>query len=111
MKHSDVKQLLLRNLLLVGLHHNDVLKQCQTMKNDACTAEHLLNLARQAEYRDITALRLTNNVTSSPEGYMARITFRLSLLNAFNNPMYCKAVCNRDAFNVFVYPNGNIIFM
>ena len=42
---------------------------------------------------------------------MARITFRLILLNAFNNPMYCKAVCNRDAFNVFVYPNGNIIFM
>ena len=39
---------------------------------------------------------------------MARITFRLILLNAFNN---CKAVCNRDAFNVFVYPNGNIIFM
>ena len=36
----------------------------------------------------------------SPEGYMARITFRLILLNAFNNPMYCKAVCNRDAFNV-----------
>ena len=35
----------------------------------------------------------------------------LILLNAFNNPMYCKAVCNRDAFNVFVYPNGNIIFM
>ena len=28
----------------------------------------------------------------SPEGYMARITFRLLLLNAFNNPMYCKAV-------------------
>ena len=27
--------------------------------------------------------------------------------------MYCrpKAVCNRDAFKVFVYPNGNIIFM
>ena len=47
----------------------------------------------------------------SPEGYMACITFRLILLNAFNNPMYCKAVCNIDAFNVFVYPNGNIIFM
>ena len=47
----------------------------------------------------------------SPEGYLARIVFRLILLNAFNNPMYCKAVCNIDAFNVFVYPNGNIIFM
>ena len=37
--------------------------------------------------------------------------FMLILLNAFNNPMYCKAVCNRDALNVLVYPNGNIIFM
>ena len=26
MRHTDVKQLLLRNLLLVGLHHKDVLK-------------------------------------------------------------------------------------
>ena len=47
MKHTDVKQLLLRNLLLVGLRHKDVLKQCQIMKSDTCTAEHLLNLARQ----------------------------------------------------------------
>ena len=47
MRHTDVKQLLLRNLLLVGLRHKDVLKQCQTMKSNACTAEHLLNLARQ----------------------------------------------------------------
>ena len=47
----------------------------------------------------------------SPEGYMARITFRLILLNAFNNPMYCKAVWNRDAFNVFVYRKDIIIFM
>ena len=65
MKHTDVKQLLLRNLLLVGLRHKDVLKQCQTMKSDACTAEHLLNLARQAEYRDTTALGLTKTVTSN----------------------------------------------
>ena len=34
MKHTDVKQLLLRNLLLVGLRHKDVMKQCQTMKSD-----------------------------------------------------------------------------
>ena len=64
-KHTDVKQLLLRNLLLVGLRYKDVLKQCQTMKSDACTAEHLLNLARQAEYRDTTALRLTKTVASN----------------------------------------------
>ena len=69
MKHTDVKQLLLRNLLLVGLHHKDVLKQCQTMKSDACTAEHLLNLARQAEYRDTTALRLTKTVTSNAHAH------------------------------------------
>ena len=65
MKRTDVKQLLLRNLLFVGLRHKDVLKQCQTMKSDACTAEHLLNLARQAEYRDTTAVRLTKTVTSN----------------------------------------------
>ena len=69
MKHSDVKQILLRNLLPVGLHHKDVLKQCQTMKSDACTAEHLLNLARQAEYRDTTTLRLTNTVTSNAHAH------------------------------------------
>ena len=67
MKHTDVKQRNLRNLLLVGLRHKDVLKQCQTMKSDACTAEHLLNLARQAEYRDTTALRLTKTVTSNAQ--------------------------------------------
>ena len=65
MKHTDGKQLLLRNLLLVGLRHKDVLKQCQIMKSDTCTAEHLLNLARQAEYRDTTALRLTKTITSN----------------------------------------------
>ena len=51
MKHTDVKQLLLRNLYLVSLHHKDVLKQCQTMKNDACTAEHLLNLVQSRVQR------------------------------------------------------------
>ena len=35
------------------------------MKSDTCTAEHLLNLARQAEYRDTTAFRLTKTVTSN----------------------------------------------
>ena len=69
MKHTDVKQLLLRNLLLVGLRQKDVLKQCQTLKSDACTAEHLLNLARQAEYRDTTALRLTKTVTTNAHAH------------------------------------------
>ena len=54
---------------MVGLRHKDVLKQCQTMKSDACTAEHLLNLARQAEYRDTTALRLTKTVTSNAHAH------------------------------------------
>ena len=69
MKHTDVKQLLLRNLLLVGLRQKDVLKQCQTLKSDACTAEHLLNLARQTEYRDTTALRLTKTVTTNAHAH------------------------------------------
>ena len=64
MKNTDVKQLLLRNLLLVGLRHKDVLKQCQNLKSDICIADHILNLARQAEYRDTTTLRLTKTVTT-----------------------------------------------
>ena len=67
MKHSDVKQLLLRNLLLVSLSHKHVLKQCQNLKSDICTADHILNLARQAEYRDTTALRLTKTVTTDTQ--------------------------------------------
>ena len=65
MKHTDVKQLLLRNLLLVGLRQ----KQCQTLKSDACTAEHLLNLARQAEYKDTTALGLTKTITTNAHAH------------------------------------------
>ena len=38
-------------------------------EDDACTAEHLLNLARQAEYRDTTALRLTKTVTSNAHAH------------------------------------------
>ena len=67
MKHSDVKQLLLRNLLIVGLRHKDVLKQCQNLKSDICTADHILSLARQAEYRDTTVLRLTRTVTTDAQ--------------------------------------------
>ena len=39
------------------------------MKSDACTAEHILNLARQAEYRDTTALRLTKTVTTNAHAH------------------------------------------
>ncbi|ELU01549.1 hypothetical protein CAPTEDRAFT_201809 [Capitella teleta] len=35
--HADVKQLLLRNLLLVGLSHRDMLRECQRLKNSDCT--------------------------------------------------------------------------
>ena len=34
MKHSDIKQFLLRNMLLVGLRHKDVFKQCQNLKSE-----------------------------------------------------------------------------
>ena len=62
MKNTDVKQLRLHNMLLVGLRHKYVLGQCQTRKSDVCTSsEHLLNLARQVEYKDTTTLRLTKN--------------------------------------------------
>ena len=81
MKHTDVKQLLhvLRNLLFVGLRHKDVLKQCQTLKSDACTAEHLLNLARQAEYIDTTALRLTKTVTHNAHAHTLQDNSEASL--------------------------------
>ena len=87
MKHTDVKQLLLRNLLLVGLRHKDVLKQCQTMKNDACTAEHILNLARQAEYRDTTALRLPKTVTTNAHAHTLQDNSE-SLLHQINQRRY-----------------------
>ena len=79
MKHTDLKQLLLRNLLSVGLSHKDVLKQCQTLKSDTCTAEHLLNLARQAEYRDTTALRITKTVTTNAHAHTLQDNSELSL--------------------------------
>ena len=61
MKHTDITQLLLRNLLLVGLRHKDVLKQCQNLKSDVCTADHRLNLSRQAEYKDTTSIKTNKN--------------------------------------------------
>ena len=76
MKNTDVKQLLLRNLLLVGLRHKDVLKQCQNLKSDICIADHILNLARQAEYRDTTTLRLTKTVTTDAQAHAFQDTSR-----------------------------------
>ncbi|ELT92727.1 hypothetical protein CAPTEDRAFT_207645, partial [Capitella teleta] len=48
--HADVKQLLLRNLLLVGLSHRDMLRECQRLKKGDFTSEKILELAHQAEY-------------------------------------------------------------
>ena len=87
MKHTDLKQLLLRNLLLVGLRHKDVLKQCQNLKSDICTANHILNLARQAEYRDATALRLTRTVTTDAQACTIIIVYYYKIMCFLLNVM------------------------
>ena len=62
MTHEEVKQLLLRNLLLVAVRHRDVLKEFQKMTNENCTAEKILEFARNAESRENSALRLAKTV-------------------------------------------------
>ena len=90
MKHTDVKQMSKRNLLLVGLRYKDVLKQCQTMmKSDACTADHLLNLARQPKYRDTIALRLTKTVTTNAHAHTLQDTF---FTTSFGPPTFSSIV-------------------
>ena len=64
--HADVKQLLLRNLLLVAIRHSGVLNECQKLSSEDCTAEKILEFARNAEYRENTALRLAKTVHASP---------------------------------------------
>ncbi|ELU10588.1 hypothetical protein CAPTEDRAFT_194055 [Capitella teleta] len=63
---QNVKQLLLRNLLLVGLSHRDVLRECQRLKNSDCTSEKILELARQARYRETTASRIDTTIRANP---------------------------------------------
>lgn len=65
MTHKDIKSLLLRNLLLVGLRHKDVLRDCQKMSSKDCTAEHILKLAYQAEIRDGVKERIARNLSSA----------------------------------------------
>ncbi|ELU02466.1 hypothetical protein CAPTEDRAFT_220778 [Capitella teleta] len=64
--HADVKQLLLRNLLLVGLSHRDMLRECQRLKNSDCTSAKILELARQAEYRETTESRIATTIRANP---------------------------------------------
>ncbi|ELT97729.1 hypothetical protein CAPTEDRAFT_210120 [Capitella teleta] len=64
--HADVKQLLLRNLLLVGLSYRDMLRECQRLKNSDCTSEKILELARQAEYHETTASRIATTIQANP---------------------------------------------
>ncbi|ELU15345.1 hypothetical protein CAPTEDRAFT_214255 [Capitella teleta] len=62
----DVKQLLLGNLLLVGLSHRDMLRECQRLKNSDCTSAKILELACQAEYRQTTASRIATTIRANP---------------------------------------------
>ncbi|ELT99663.1 hypothetical protein CAPTEDRAFT_217439, partial [Capitella teleta] len=64
--HADVKQLQLRNLLLVGLSHRDMLRECQRLKNSDCTSAKILELARQAECRETTASRIVTTIRANP---------------------------------------------
>ncbi|ELT95629.1 hypothetical protein CAPTEDRAFT_213329 [Capitella teleta] len=63
--HLELKQFLLRNFLLVGLKHRDVLKDCQMLKEKECTAEHIIQLALRAEYRETANTRMSKTVNSS----------------------------------------------
>ena len=63
--HKEVKALMLRNLLLVGLRHKGVLKECHRLKQGECTAAKILELAYQAEIRDTANQRMAQNFMSS----------------------------------------------
>ena len=65
MTHEEVKSLLLRNLLLVGLKHKGVLKECHRLKSEECTDKKILQLAYQAEIRDTANQRMAQNFASN----------------------------------------------
>ncbi len=63
--HQEVKELLLRNLLLVGLRNRDVFKDCQKLAKEECTSSKILEIAYQAEYRESANKRLAKTVTTA----------------------------------------------
>ena len=63
--HEQVKEILLRNLLLVGLRHRDVFKECQKLPKEDCTSAKILDIAYQAEYRESTNKRIAKTVNTS----------------------------------------------
>ena len=65
MTHLDVKNFLLRNVLLVGLRHRDVFKECQKLERNDCTPKKILEIAYQAEYRESTNKRIAKTVTTT----------------------------------------------
>ncbi|ELT99914.1 hypothetical protein CAPTEDRAFT_197267 [Capitella teleta] len=50
---------------LSGLKHGDVLKDYQMLKEKDCTAEHIIQLALRAEYRETANTRMSKTVNSS----------------------------------------------
>ncbi|ELU13902.1 hypothetical protein CAPTEDRAFT_202546 [Capitella teleta] len=44
----------------------DMLRECQRLKNSDCTSAKILELARQAEYRETTASRIATTIRANP---------------------------------------------
>ncbi len=63
--HTQMKELLLRNLLLVGLRNREVFKECQNLPKNECTPSKILEIAYQAEYRESTNKRIARTVTTA----------------------------------------------
>ncbi|ELT89979.1 hypothetical protein CAPTEDRAFT_212796 [Capitella teleta] len=87
--HLELKQFLLRNLLLVGLKHRDVLKDCQMLKEKDCTAEHIIQLVLRAEYRETANTRMSKTVNSSSastalQDIMSGSTTHVKRISPFN---------------------------
>ena len=74
MTHPEVKSLLLRNLLIVGLKHKGVLKECHRLKPDECTDQKILQLAYQAEIRDAANQRMAQSLASSQSSALQEMT-------------------------------------
>lgn len=63
--HKEMKALLLRNALLVGLRDKTVLKDCHKLRREECTAKKILDMAYQAEIRDTANKRIARNFTAT----------------------------------------------
>jgi hypothetical protein len=74
MTHAEVKSLLLRNLLIVGLKHKGVLKECHRLRPEECTDQKILQLAYQAEIRDAANQRMAQSLACSQSSALQEMT-------------------------------------